>query len=102
MAGAVVQAGARMEDNVLTNTKASVDHDCCIGEHSHIGPGATLSGGVRIGAGCHIGCGATIIENIQIGRGVMIGAASLVIAPVPDSTSVRGVPAQPFHLADHR
>jgi UDP-perosamine 4-acetyltransferase len=85
----------------LVNTRASVDHDCKIGPHTHLGPGATLSGGVQVGRASHIGCGATIIENIHIGCGVMVAAGAVVIAPVPDNTIVRGVPARPSE-ADRR
>ena len=42
MAGAVIQPAARLGKNVLVNTRASVDHDCVIGDHVHIAPGATL------------------------------------------------------------
>lgn len=55
MAGAIIQAGSRVLENTIINTKASIDHDCTIGPHVHIAPGVTLSGGVRIDEGSHIG-----------------------------------------------
>ena len=36
MAGAVVQTGAGVGPNSIINTRASVDHDCRIGETVHI------------------------------------------------------------------
>ncbi len=93
MAGAVIQTSARIGDSSIINTHASVDHDCVIGACCHIGPGATLSGGVQIGELCHMGTGARIIQNIRIGSGVLIGAGATVIRDVPDNTTVVGTPA---------
>jgi sugar O-acyltransferase (sialic acid O-acetyltransferase NeuD family) len=49
MAGSIVQPGARIGRNVLINTRAVVEHDCQVGDHSHIAPGAVLCGGVAVG-----------------------------------------------------
>ena len=94
MAGVVIQPGTRIGSNVVVNTRASVDHDCVIGDHSHIAPGVTLSGGVIVGDMCHIGTGATVIQGVHIGSGSVIGAGALVLKDVPKSVTVVGVPAQ--------
>ncbi|MDK2820355.1 MAG: hypothetical protein PWP31_320 [Clostridia bacterium] len=94
MAGAVIQTGTSIGDNTIINTKASVDHDCKIGAHVHIAPGATLSGGVQVGEGCHIGTGATIIQGVNIGKDSIIGAGAVVLNDVPAGVTVVGVPAK--------
>ncbi len=94
MAGVVVQAGSRIGENTIVNTKASVDHDCIIGNHVHIAPGVTISGGVRIGDNSHIGVGATVIEGVRIGMNSIIGAGALVLRDVVEGTTVVGVPAK--------
>lgn len=94
MAGAVVQAGARIGEDVIINTRASVDHDCVIGAHSHIAPGATLSGDVQVGAGSHIGAGATVLQGVRIGAGCVVGAGAVVLREVPDGVVVLGIPAR--------
>ena len=49
MAGAVIQCGTRIGANAVINTAASIDHDCSIGEHAFVSPGATLCGDVHLG-----------------------------------------------------
>lgn len=94
MAGAVIQAGCEIRENVIINTRASVDHDCLIGSHSHIAPGVTCSGGVRIGSGVHVGSGAVIIQGIAIGEGSIVGAGAVVAKTVESGVLVTGIPAK--------
>ena len=94
MAGAVIQAAARIGTNSIVNTCASIDHDCVVGAHSHVAPGATLSGLVEIGELCHIGTGAKIIQAVRIGSRVVVGAGSTVIEAVPEDAIVVGTPAK--------
>jgi UDP-perosamine 4-acetyltransferase len=94
MAGAIIQPGSRIGMNTIVNTKASVDHDCLIGDHVHLSPGVTLSGDVRIYNGVHIGTGATVIQGITIGANSLVGAGSVVIADVPSEIRVLGAPAR--------
>ncbi|MBF0448777.1 MAG: acetyltransferase [Magnetococcales bacterium] len=93
MAGAIVQSGSGLGDNVLVNTGAIVDHECQVGSHVHLAPGAVVSGGVCIKPGAHIGCGATIVQGINIGEGAVVGAGAVVIRDVADGQRVVGVPA---------
>src|SRR5947208_819576 len=87
-----------------------IDHGMgvVIGETSEIGDdvlvyqGVTLGGtgkdtGKRhptIGDGVVIGTGATILGNIRIGDHVKVGAGSVVVRPVPDHSTVVGVPGR--------
>ena len=94
LAGAVVNPGTRLGDNVLINSRAVVEHDCDIGHHVHISPGAVVCGNCRIGEGSHIGAGAVIIQGINIGHGTIIAAGSVVISNVESLTLVAGVPGK--------
>lgn len=96
MAGSVVQSGCRIGCNVIVNTRAAVDHDGLIGDHSHLAPGVTLSGGVQVGTGVHIGTGATLIHGISIGDGCLIAAGAVVVNSLRAGLKVRGVPAREF------
>ena len=87
-----------------------IDHGMgvVIGETTEIGDdvlvyqGVTLGGtgkdtGKRhptIGSGVVIGTGAAILGNIRIGDHVKIGAGSVVVRPVPDHSTVVGVPGR--------
>jgi sugar O-acyltransferase (sialic acid O-acetyltransferase NeuD family) len=94
MAGAVIQPGTNIGCNCIVNTKASVDHDCRIGDHVHVAPGATICGGVTIGTGTHIGAGATVIQSKRLGERCMVGAGALVNRDVRDTATVIGIPAK--------
>ncbi len=84
MAGCVVQCGATIGANSIVNTRASVDHDCKIGQSVHIAPGVTLSGTVIVGDGSHIGTGACVIQGIRIGRDCLVAAGAVVYRDLAD------------------
>lgn len=93
MPGAVINAGARLEDGVIVNTNACVDHDCILGSFVHIGPGTTVTGCVRIGEGSLLGAGSSVIPGITVGCWTVIGAGAAVVADLPDHVVAAGVPA---------
>jgi UDP-perosamine 4-acetyltransferase len=94
MAGAIIQTLATIGVNTIINTRASIEHECIIGDHVHIAPGATISGGVKIGDSVLIGAGATIIQGIHVGVGSIVGAGAVVIKDVREGVTVMGIPAR--------
>ncbi|CAH1192899.1 Putative acetyltransferase EpsM [Paenibacillus plantiphilus] len=94
MAGVIIQPGVTLGSNTIINTRSVVDHDCKLGEHVHISPGAILCGNVLIEPEVHIGAGATIIQSIRIRRGSIVGAGAVVISDVSSRSLVVGVPAK--------
>ena len=102
MAGAVVNIGTRIGANSIVNTKASIDHDCVIGMHVHIAPGATLSGGVAVGDESHVGAGATVLQGVNLGAGVIVGAGATVVGDLAERGTYYGVPARPIKAQEGR
>jgi sugar O-acyltransferase (sialic acid O-acetyltransferase NeuD family) len=94
MAGVILQPGVCIGDNVIINTRASIDHDCTIGSHSHIAPGVTLSGDVQVGTVAHVGAGASIVQGVRVGDGSLVGAGSVVLKDIPGSVKAYGCPAK--------
>jgi len=88
MAGAILQPGVRTGINCIVNTRASLDHDCRLGDHVHVAPGVVLSGTVRIGNGTHLGTGAIVIQNIRIGDWAMIAAGAVITSDVQPGARV--------------
>ena len=94
MAGVILNADAVVGAGVILNTACSVDHDCTLGDFSHISPGARLAGNVTVGANSWIGMGAVIREGVAIGKNAMIAAGAAVVDDIPDGVRVGGVPAK--------
>lgn len=94
VAGAVVNADARIGFGTIINTSASVGHDCVLGEACHICPGARLAGGVEIGARSWIGVGSSVRQLTKIGDDVLVGAGASVVNDIASHSLAVGVPAR--------
>jgi sugar O-acyltransferase (sialic acid O-acetyltransferase NeuD family) len=92
-AGAILNAGTVVEDNVCVNTGASVDHDNYLESGCHLFPHATLTGGVRVGGFSYVGSGAVVAPNIVIQKYSQVGAGAVVLKDVPEGVIVAGSPA---------
>lgn len=79
---------------VICNTSTSIDHECVIGEFTHIAPGAVLCGNVKVGRNTFIGANSVIRQGIVIGDNVTIGAGTVVVKDIPDGATVVGNPAR--------
>jgi sugar O-acyltransferase (sialic acid O-acetyltransferase NeuD family) len=93
LAGAVINPGTVIEDNVCVNTAASVDHDNYLETSCHIFPHATLTGGVRVGKFAYVGSGAVITPNLVVNNYSQVGAGAVVLQDVAEGVVVAGVPA---------
>ena len=93
LAGAVINPGTTIEDNVCVNTAASIDHDNYLEASCHIFPNATLTGGVRVGRFAYVGSGAVVAPNLVVKQYSQVGAGAVVLKDVAEGTLVAGVPA---------
>ncbi|MBA3536105.1 MAG: acetyltransferase [Tatlockia sp.] len=94
MAGVVINAETRIDDLVIINTGATIDHDCQIGKSVHIAPQCALAGSVKIGNQSFIGLGSKVIPHLEIGEKVIIGAGAVVISNIKSDVTAVGVPAR--------
>lgn len=82
LAHAYVGSAARIGFGSLLNTAAVVNHDCGVGRHVSISPGALLAGDVTVGDGSLVGMGATVNIGVVIGEGARIGNSAVVKSDV--------------------
>jgi sugar O-acyltransferase (sialic acid O-acetyltransferase NeuD family) len=94
IAGAIVNANAKVGRFCILNTGCTVDHDNYLADGVQVCPGVHLAGNVRCGADAFIGTGAVAIPGISIGANAIVGAGATVIRDVPDSAKVVGNPAR--------
>lgn len=92
MARASICARVSLGISTIVNTAASVDHECKLLDGVHIGPGATLAGGVTVGRNSFIGAGSVILPYISIGENVVVGAGSVVTRHIESNTVGYGNP----------
>ncbi len=91
---AVINAGSYVGVCSIINTGAIIEHDCVIGDFSHVSPGTTLCGQVKIGTDSHVGAGSVVSQLIEIGNNVLVGAGSVVIKNLPNEVKAYGNPCR--------
>lgn len=74
----------------IINSGAIVEHDCQTGINTHIAPGSTICGGIKIGDNTLFGAGSVIKNSthknkITIGDNATIGCGSVVTKSVEDN-----------------
>ncbi len=92
-AGAVVQPGARIGAHVILNTKASVDHDCYVGDYVHIAV-AHLAGGASAEEGVFLALGSTVLPGLIVGAWAHLGAGAVATKNIPAGSTAVGSPAR--------
>jgi acetyltransferase-like isoleucine patch superfamily enzyme len=94
MARSIVGTEAVIDDWVIVNTGAVIDHDNRLCTAAHVAPGCALAGNVKVGERALVGVGSAVRPGIEIGADAVVGAGSAVVADVPAATRVGGVPAR--------
>lgn len=90
----VVNANAKIEKGVILNTSCVIEHECEVGEFSHISVGAKLAGNVKIFKKCFLGINSAILPNTKIAENTIIGAGSVVLKDILKTGVYAGVPAK--------
>lgn len=92
--GAIITARTKIGAHCIINMKASVAHDCVLGDFVNINPGATICGWAQIGEGAYIGAGAVVKDKAKVGAWSIVGAGAVVIKDIPSNVTAVGVPAR--------
>lgn len=87
---AVINANAVVGKMAIINSAAVIEHDCYIGEFTHIAVAAVICGMTRIGTHTLIGANVTAIQNINIGDNCQIGAGSIIREDIDNNMIVVG------------
>jgi sugar O-acyltransferase (sialic acid O-acetyltransferase NeuD family) len=90
----VINAGSFIHKGAIINSSSVIEHDCEVGEFSHIAPGSILCGSVKIGARTHIGAGSVIKQYINIGSESLVGLGSTVLKDINNNVVAYGNPCR--------
>jgi len=85
---------ARLGDAVIVNTAAVVEHDCSVGDGTHLAPGSVLLGAVRVGSEVFLGSGSRVLPGIELGDGTVLGAGAVATRGLDGMATYVGVPAR--------
>jgi serine O-acetyltransferase len=110
--------GIEIHPGAAIGKRFFIDHGMgvVIGETAEIGDDVLLYQGVTLGGtgkvtgkrhptlgnGVVVGTGAKILGNIRIGDNVKVGAGSVVVHPVPDNSTVVGIPGRVVRIRPER
>jgi sugar O-acyltransferase (sialic acid O-acetyltransferase NeuD family) len=94
MAGVIVNPESIIEDFCILNTGAQLEHNCFMGEFSHLSAGSVTGGKVRIGRFSAITLGVVIVDRVSIGENTVVGSGSVVLKDLPDNVLAYGYPAK--------
>jgi sugar O-acyltransferase (sialic acid O-acetyltransferase NeuD family) len=92
-AGAIVQPYSRIGSHVILNTKASVDHDCYVGDYVHMAL-SHLAGEASAEEGAFLALGSIVFPGVHVGAWATLSAGSVAMKNVPPNTTVAGIPAR--------
>ena len=94
MPNAFVGPSVLVDRGVILNTASVIEHDSRVGQFSHIGPNACLTGSVAISEDVLIGAGSVIIPKLTVTSGVTIGAGAVVISNIEEPGTYVGSPVR--------
>lgn len=76
--GAIINADAVIGKMAIINTMSLVEHECEVGDYSHVAVAAVLCGGVKVGKRAFIGANATVIPCMEVKDGETVPAGATI------------------------
>lgn len=80
-------------EGTLLMAGSHVGHDAILGRHVHLAPNVVIGGLAEIGDHSHIGLGASVLPKKTVGSNCIVGAGSVVTKDIPDGEVWAGNPA---------
>ncbi|MCS4248635.1 acetyltransferase [Pseudomonas sp. BIGb0164] len=93
---------ASVGQGCVINTGAIVEHECTVGDFTHISIKAAVAGRCQIGKGCFIGAGSTVIDGLIVSDGVTLGAGACAHRNLTEPGVYVGVPAKQIRREGQR
>ncbi|EAH7653942.1 UDP-N-acetylbacillosamine N-acetyltransferase [Campylobacter jejuni] len=90
----VVNARAKIEKGVILNTSSVIEHECIVGEFSHISVGAKCAGNVKIGKNCFLGINSCVLPNLSLADDSILGGGATLVKSQSEKGVFVGVPAK--------
>ena len=90
MNSVIINSGSQIGKNCIINTRALLEHDVVVGDHTHISTGVIINGATRIGRETFIGSGSVIRNGVVIGDNCLIGMGTVVLKDLKDHTRMIG------------
>ncbi|EOG9651505.1 UDP-N-acetylbacillosamine N-acetyltransferase [Campylobacter upsaliensis] len=90
----VINAKANIGKGVILNTACVIEHECEIGDFSHISVGAKCAGNVKVGKLCFMGINSAILPNLSLCEGSVLGGGALLAKNALKQGIYVGVPAK--------
>ena len=76
--GAIVNAKAQIGKMAIINTMSLVEHECIVGDFTHVAVAAVLCGQTKVGKEAFIGANATLLECMDIPSNVIVPAGETI------------------------
>ena len=64
---------------ITLNTGAVIDHECMVGDYTHVSVNSTVAGRCRLGSLVFLGAGAVVIDKVSVADSITVGAGSVVV-----------------------
>lgn len=90
----VVNARAKIEKGVILNTSSVIEHECVVGEFSHVSVGAKCAGNVKIGKNCFLGINSCVLPNLSLADSSILGGGATLVKSQNEKGVFVGVPAK--------
>ncbi|HEF7010541.1 TPA: UDP-N-acetylbacillosamine N-acetyltransferase [Campylobacter jejuni] len=90
----VINAKAKIEKGVILNTSSVIEHECVIGEFSHVSVGAKCAGNVKIGKNCFLGINSCVLPNLSLTDDSILGGGATLVKSQNEKGVFVGVPAK--------